>query len=142
MVLGCVCGFFFLLGDVLFNNVCGPDLTSRILCWYNLQQLKILPCNQLQCEEMKQASRSMSLTDLLYSKVVNTRLVCTVVVNNTGVFTKDIAKPYLKYCKNCPFCFKQVDDRFFWNKHMIEDLISIDVSLISNNNMYIMRTIL
>lgn len=35
---------------------------------------------------------------------------------------------------NCPFCYKQVDDRFFWNKHMIEDLISIDVSLASNNN--------
>lgn len=27
---------------------------------------------------------------------------------------------------------EQVDDRFFWNKHMIEDLISIDVSPISN----------
>lgn len=26
---------------------------------------------------------------------------------------------------------EQVDDRFFWNKHMIEDLISIDVSCIS-----------
>lgn len=59
--LGLVCGcllvlaIFLLLGDVVFNNVCGPNLTRHILCGYNLQQLKILPyVNPLQCKEIKQ----------------------------------------------------------------------------------------
>lgn len=50
----------------------------------------------------------MSWTELLCSTVVNAGLVCTVVVNNTGVFTKDIAKPYLKYCKTCPFSLNRL----------------------------------
>lgn len=46
--------FFPLLGNVLFNNVCGSNLSGHILCWCNLQQFKLLPCNELQCGEVKQ----------------------------------------------------------------------------------------
>lgn len=48
--VGLVCGCLLvlvvplLLGDVVFNNVCGPNLTGHILCRYSLLQLKILPC--------------------------------------------------------------------------------------------------
>lgn len=55
-------------------------------------------------------------------------------------FPQILPKPTCNTAKTALLSSKQVDDRFFWNKHMIEDLISIDVSLISNT--WIMRAIL
>lgn len=47
-------------------------------------------------------------------------------------FPQILPNPACNPAKTALLSFKQVDDRFFWNKHMIEDLISIDVSLTSN----------
>uniref|UniRef100_U3JHJ6 Inositol polyphosphate-5-phosphatase F n=1 Tax=Ficedula albicollis TaxID=59894 RepID=U3JHJ6_FICAL len=98
-------------GDELSSRDPGPNLAGHLL-----QQLNTLSCNR--CRETK-ISRSWSA--LLKA------LTCLYSVGNKLVsFPQILPNLTCNTAKSSLLSSKQVDDRFFWNKHMIEDLISID----------------